>query len=604
MADLTIPIIGLLGFLGYKLNESPKTPRKKCETRVSVSPYEQPSGNDIYSSNRSREVNQERQKLMNESYKKSLDPKNTNIIPPFFNSYCQIDCPTDPQNTESNNTILAQVQPLSDLQRSKTDNNILNGPMFNNKGYTQNNNLIKEDFADISELSGRPLEKTHHNMVPFFRGEIKQNMSKDPYNSKLERHTGTSTILQAHKTGADKMFKPTVGLKNVYGNPNLTTLINKDRYVESNLKTNLLPTPQVLVQPLPEESVRPMFKSVDELRVKNNPKTSYTEPSKTGKSRVTNRGFTGKVSKNKNDKYYINSPDRYFSGVSENKATYARENYNLSKADKKTDLSSTGLNLNPGKNIDAGLVRLTKNKNINSNFETLILEDKKHTFNNDWIRNAKPEIKKNNYNDKNSYLVTEQERDTTNRMTLLPAGSTSQGNYHAYTDNAKTTHKESNLFSYIGNAKNDVDAPRDYTADYNYTREKQSINNYNYTGIAGEKNKSIIDRNQYDNVDINSNRTAVSGSKYITPAKMENTPLGVSGENVSLRDDSYEFKQQYRTNVSKNYQQIGNSKTIGLNSSISDSNRLVNEYDFSERINPELLDQFKNNPYTQQLDSY
>lgn len=605
MADLTIPIIGLLGFLGYKLNNdgNGKTSRKQENIRKDISPYELPSGKNIYESNFSREITQNEQKLSDIQYEKAKDPVNTNIIPPFYNTYCKIDCP-QPEIIDSRTTLLPKIKPIT----SSLNKQILSGPMFNNMGISTLNSsgpipVMKEEFNNISQLSGQKLDMSHNNMVPFFRGNAKQNTNINAFTSKLESFTGISNITSQPKKEVLSMFAPIQ--QNIYGSAVSSSLISQDRYVQSNLKTNLLPTPQIKVQPIPEESLRPAYKTVDDLRVKTKPKTSFTTPVIQGKAINDKRGLIGKVSKNNPDTYFVNTPDRYFTTLGANTRPAIRENFNVSKSDNKVDIASTPFNLLPaGSSISKTNIRYSKDPNI-TDFVTIVEDDKKHIFKNDWIRNAKNNINKSNFNDINSYTVYEQERDTTNRMTLLPPKDANKGNYHAFTDDAKTTHKEGNLFSYTGNAKSDINAPKDYTADYNYTREKQYINNYNYISTPGTNDTSIANRDAYNNINITTNRSEIVDRKgYVPGASNTNTSLGTYGVNIHMKDDSYQSKYAYRSNVDKNYQQPTNSSMLGCNTNLNDSNNSVKDHDFSNRIDADLVKSFNDNPYTQRLDSY
>ena len=57
-----------------------------------------------------------------------------------------------------------------------------------------------------------------------------------------------------------------------------------------------------------------MPKTVDELRVKTNPKLQYAGRIIPGQ-KETQRGITSKVNKNRPDRYYNNCSDRYFTSV-------------------------------------------------------------------------------------------------------------------------------------------------------------------------------------------------------------------------------------------------------------------------------------------------
>ena len=185
-------------------------------------------------------------------------------------------------------------------------------------------------------------------------------------------------------------------------------------------------------------------------------------------------------------------------------------------------------------------------------------------------------------------------------MTLLPAKDTNKGNYKAITDPLRTTHREGNLFSYTGNGKSEIEKPMDYDSYYDYSsygREKQVLDNYTYLGGAKDTNKGSTKIGDYENT---SNRTKRG---YSGPAKKENVSLGTKAYNIHLRDADYQFKQADRRNVPKNTQQIPTSSNIGCNSSGGETNKIFSEHNYTDRLDPVLLNAFKSNPYTQKLDS-
>ena len=70
MNKLTLPIIGLTGLIGYFLNKDGKNPRRQEEKRENIEKFDKPNGDNIYSSNKVNEVNQE---LLEKSLKMLLE---------------------------------------------------------------------------------------------------------------------------------------------------------------------------------------------------------------------------------------------------------------------------------------------------------------------------------------------------------------------------------------------------------------------------------------------------------------------------------------------------------------------------------------------------
>lgn len=620
--DLSIPIVGLMAFVGYKLNDT-KTPRNRVETRDKISPSETPSGTNVYTSTFSKEIQANERKIADILNEKAKDPVNTNIIPEMYNSYCKWDCGTEgssgmtPLKTNSNQTILPQVQ---SVRPESFNNKIMNGPMFrdihglnvsSNIGSNTGNGLtdFQENFTNInngvSSLTGLPAELKHNNMVPFFGSNITQNTNVQSRNI-LEDYTGTTDTPQS-KREVPKLFENMK--QNIYGSRPDSDLLSQDRFYQSNLKTNLLPVPQIKVQPLPEEYVRPSFKSVDQLRIDTKPKIEDKGRVVQGKRYITNRGKQAPVVKNRPDTFYVNNSSRYFVGPSSVKGQKVRENfknnYNVkAQATEKTPQ----IGIAHSGDLNKGQSRIVRRSNVNNlplngEMYTINEDDSRQSYMGDWIRNAGNDVKASNCIDRKSYVAYEQERETTSRMDLLAASDKNRGYHQSMPEQAKTTHKESNLFSYTGNAINEVDLPQDYSAAYNYTREKQYINNPDYKGNAGQTTMSKYDTLQYDNMDIFSRREEIMDLKgYKSGGQMENTPLGAQGMNIKQRNDDLRKSKYNGINVNRVRADTANLFNVGEMTDYGNKDAV--QTDLSSRIDPELLEPYKNNPYTQNLSSY
>lgn len=169
----------------------------------------------------------------------------------------------------------------------------------------------------------------HNNMVPHFGSHVRQNVTHD-HTAKLESFTGnipeSSQFRMVHKKELerDSMFAPSSGFTYPYGTPNIGGY-GRDRYITSELKTNLLPTEQTRVGPglnqkdqtVSSDGFHPVFRpsqySVDDTRIASNPKLTYRGRVIRGTEEATGRrGFTGNVYKHNPDRFYVNNPDRYF----------------------------------------------------------------------------------------------------------------------------------------------------------------------------------------------------------------------------------------------------------------------------------------------------
>lgn len=177
----------------------------------------------------------------------------------------------------------------------------------------------------IRTLAGEQVTRenfTHNNMQPFFRGSVTQNVDHGANASILENYTGRGDFFQKKKE-VQCFFEPTSGLTNICG------MANQDEFYLDHMQApkarrNEFPIEQVRVgrglgqgytatpaggfqQSSTLDYIRP--KTVDELRVATNPKTSYEIPFQGPGKGITQRGLLGSVDKNRPDTYYEQTSD-------------------------------------------------------------------------------------------------------------------------------------------------------------------------------------------------------------------------------------------------------------------------------------------------------
>lgn len=182
--------------------------------------------------------------------------------------------------------------------------------------------------AFVSALSGVEFkhgEFKHNNMVPFFRGQLKQNTVDTANNQILDVFTGSGKTLHTKREQAP-FFEPT---KEPVGNPfgfESTTDFMESRMVESRNRANERPMESIRVGPglnagythLPsggyqqqagEEYMLYRMPRTNDLRVATNPKLTYDAPVVPGAHFVTTSGTAetvGEVRKYAPDRFYLN----------------------------------------------------------------------------------------------------------------------------------------------------------------------------------------------------------------------------------------------------------------------------------------------------------
>jgi hypothetical protein len=211
----------------------------------------------------------------------------------------------------------------------------------------------------ISPLTGIAMaasEFTHNNMVPFFKGSVKQNMTDDANRSALDNMIGTG-FNQIEKREQAPLFDPhREPTGNITGMENITSYMH-DRVVPSTNRAFEKPVESTRVGPGLEQGysslpiggfqqfealeVAKRGLSVDELRYASNPKITYEGVVIPGQAIGAQRGEIGEVRKYHPDKFFVNQDgERNFVGpVADNVKPTARPSQ-VMKFQARTETSS------------------------------------------------------------------------------------------------------------------------------------------------------------------------------------------------------------------------------------------------------------------------
>ena len=202
--------------------------------------------------------------------------------------------------------------------------------------------------SSFESLTGNTVNASnleHNNMVPFFGSKVTQSSDVKGYEGLLDIYTGSGNN-SVKKQGIAPMFKPEAGLTHIYGSPNTSDYI-QDRMKDSltSKMNNVKPWQEIQVGPGlgkgysskgsggfnsgMEQRAKYMPKTVEQLRVKTNPKVTYGGQilgaySGNGLANSANKAMIGKVEKNRPDRHYVNSADRWLTTTGAEKAQTAR----------------------------------------------------------------------------------------------------------------------------------------------------------------------------------------------------------------------------------------------------------------------------------------
>ena len=325
-------IVGTVFGLGYLFNKDGIN--REEEVIEEVPENLKPNGINIYENNNVNKIRQNEQKIADKLYEKTKDSINTNIIipgPPKYDNFNKVDY---------------------------TDNKL---PIEFNTEPTINNIKSNNNTNEIS-LTGEPIDKNnfiHNNMTPFFGGSIKQNVDDYANQELFENFTGTDSTYQKKKEIAP-LFKPKTNVTNPYGLQSLDGFMN-ERYVVGNIRNNISPLEKIYVGPglnkgynnnptggFQQADTRDYVlpKTVNETRVKTNPKVSYYGRIISGE-KINKPGKIGCIEKNRPDTFFIENPDRYFTTTGNCIAARQRPNIvmkyvNRPKNEKKSRIGPAG----------------------------------------------------------------------------------------------------------------------------------------------------------------------------------------------------------------------------------------------------------------------
>lgn len=293
---LAAPLLVLgVASLGKYLSNSFRT-RESNYLRQEISPSELPSGTDIYESNRFNQVDKEVRQLSAKSYQDSMHPCDTNVIPPFYNALYPDKC------ANLRDSMLPMV--INDVDPNSLNYKILQGPMWKSTVKLPSETILEH----LNPLTGLPFENTHNNMVPYFGSSVRQNTDEGVHKQTLEAFTGTGEIASRHRAEIPSLFAPVQ--QNIYGSQNVPEEFRLQRYLPSNLKTNVLPAPQIRTcAPKPEELARPVYRNIDDLRV--NKQQTHNLPIAAPPQSISAIPQIGLVKKNNPPKYHIIGAERF-----------------------------------------------------------------------------------------------------------------------------------------------------------------------------------------------------------------------------------------------------------------------------------------------------
>ena len=547
-------LLGVLG-AGYLINED-KEKKQKVSDEIQP-PLFQGSGNTIYDMNNFKDAQRYEIDQVMKHHEQAMKP-GTKVI--------------DSLNMDGRNTLKSQEIYTDEIKT-------LDGGTMKREDFLVNDQGIKvEPFFSGSGPASIDLGSRSHRMDAHFGG----------YHAD-QKGVGKRTDLQA------PLGDQWVPYGNVYGNTFDGARADQSRYNEGMYRTNELPFEQERVQHIDVKSdvnrdvdlLYAQRNSTDNRRTLNNQKISFGGKVLAGKG-IDKRGEEGQVFKHLPDQDYVNSADKWLVTTGAVEAPRIRPEQELKETNRQY--------LNEG-DVGPAAPVIFKSNEDRPNFK----KSTRQQLLNDTERNIALEGKMNdNDHNKSSYFVYPNEREITSERTY-------EGNFksvfNAQTeqlqDNVKPTVKETTLDSRDGFVGPTVAVLPEERLQDNVRPTVKSTTMFEYSGNGGTTVPAEMASDQFLRADLNPNKEVISRGRDPTP---ESTKLanGMDTLNVDIKKIESDYFNPRINNPDKVYQEIPQDYVCEYT---QDKDTLDN-VKLSDRLDPNLLDPFRDNPYTKSLASF
>jgi len=461
----------------------------------------------------------------------------------------------------------------------------------NNEDYIYSNitggKILKDDF--LVNNQGIKVE-------PFFKGNGPANANLTE-NRRLDSHQGNNEFKTA-KTEQPNFFQP-FKQSNVFGSQFEGDFL-KQKYVSSNINNNVLPFEQQMVQPMDVKSSiigdvnRQYYEKnkTENIRTLNNQKQSYEGRILAGE-KINQRGKIGQVFKHTPDVDYFNSADKWLvtNGAYIAKTERPEEIVpatNRQCFNKQEFGPAFGVDVEEPANRPKFAVPRTQN------------------FDNDPIRNAGTSVNQMNLDQQSdSVMVYPNERQVTGLRTY---DSNLKPEYDKETmrlqDNVKNTIKETTIDSANNGYLTGPDLPESRLQDnVKNTKKQNTTYDENYMGVGGTVVPQPVNEEQYYNAETNATKEIVAQGRYPCPEgdKYYNSVETYNIDIKKYEPDYFNHRQTHYDRMNPEYLAKNSCEFTHFKDKLNDKS--IGSLD-GGRLDPNLLAPFKNNPYTQSLESF
>lgn len=473
--------------------------------------------------------------------------------------------------------------------------NLSNGrDTLNNENNNNNNN-------DILSISGDKISKGDFlindqgiKIEPFFSGSP-PNVNLDD-NLQMTKHFGGHHAFRKKKKEVGNLFNLEKTYGNVFGNTFSGARADQSRYINGTSRENELPFEQERVAHIDVKNninrdidlAYAQRNSTDNIRTLSNQKQSYSGKILGGKG-IDHRGQEGEVFQHKPDADYLNTADRWLVTNGAIDAPMIQPE-NIVKPTNRAVF-------NEGKLGPAGAVNFNPSES-----RPMIKKSTNQQLNIDTNRNMNLEMKAINDNhNKDGFFAYPNEREVTEERTYEGnIKSIFTGETERLYDSVKPTIKQTTLDDtrngFVGSSITEVPKERLYD-DVRAT--KKQTTNFEYNGNAGSYLHGSMAIDQFQRADLNPNKEIIAQGRSPTT---ENTKLanGMDTLNVDIKKIESDYFNPRINNPDKIYNEIPQDDTCEY----TQEKDTLDNVKLADRLDPGMLDPFKQNPYTQSLSSF
>ena len=521
---------------------------------------------------------------------------------------------------------------VKDLVKNNFNSSMNEGSnVINDKNLDRNLNV--EGFQELiySNNSGETIDSED-----FLRND--QGITSQPYFKKapnpidfnntrsLDRHQGDNRLRES-KREQGQMF-PLEKNDNVFGNQFGEYIGDKSRYLESRVKKNELPFEQEKVSHIDTKSninseIKQMIAdktNIDLLRTKTNQQKTYEGRIISGKNINENRGNMGEFRKYDPDKFYENSPERYFTTTgailkergnpehllkdtyrsSLNKQELGGASANYTKGEKRSKYKKPlKIQLQNDTNRNVGADQFSGDADFSRKGYRALPNEREVTSERTYEGNLSTDV------GNHTVGILDDIKGTIKETTINPANNGYMGNTTVNTtqgiqDGVRVTKKQTTIDSanngYMSGGFNKLTMGNE---DQKVTIKESTLRGY--TGVAGSQGygRDML-KDNYMNAETNPNKEVIAQGRMPT---LSNTKVVNGGEhmNMEIKKIDSDYMNQSENKLSKVYSTNIDKERIELTTM---KNKLEDSELMSDRIDKDLLNPFKNNPYTQSLSSF